>query len=164
MNISLAIQHVYPNADPLHDYIVQDDGLQPVLRPGAEEKGRVRYKIKELERENSEVPVEYVEGVHYYYGVDYSLLTVGEDYDLVERGPYIAAWNLDVPQPTMEELEAAWEELQQLPEPEPPETIADKADRLENENKLLKAQISAQSERSDFIEDLIAELATQVYQ
>lgn len=31
------------------------------------------------------------------------------------------------------------------------------------ENKLLKAQLQAQTERSDFIEDCIAEMATQVY-
>lgn len=34
---------------------------------------------------------------------------------------------------------------------------------LAAENKLLKAQIQAQTERSDFIEDCIAEMATQVY-
>lgn len=34
---------------------------------------------------------------------------------------------------------------------------------LQQENKLLKAQIKAQTERSDFIEDCIAEMATQVY-
>lgn len=34
---------------------------------------------------------------------------------------------------------------------------------LISENKLLKAQIKAQTERSDFIEDCIAEMATQVY-
>lgn len=34
---------------------------------------------------------------------------------------------------------------------------------LQNENKLLKAQLQAQTERSDFIEDCIAEMATQVY-
>lgn len=34
---------------------------------------------------------------------------------------------------------------------------------LEKENKLLRAQIQAQTERSDFIEDCIAEMATQVY-
>lgn len=33
----------------------------------------------------------------------------------------------------------------------------------EKENKLLKAQISAATERSDFIEDCIAEMAVQVY-
>mgnify|MGYP006927015254 CR=1 FL=1 len=34
---------------------------------------------------------------------------------------------------------------------------------LQQENKILKAQIKAQTERSDFIEDCIAEMATQVY-
>ncbi|WP_342547644.1 hypothetical protein NST69_27515 [Paenibacillus sp. FSL P2-0089] len=34
---------------------------------------------------------------------------------------------------------------------------------LEKENQLLKAQLSVQSERSDFIEDVITELATQLY-
>lgn len=34
---------------------------------------------------------------------------------------------------------------------------------LQQENKLLKAQLQAQTERSDFIEDCIAEMATQVY-
>lgn len=34
---------------------------------------------------------------------------------------------------------------------------------LETENALLKAQLRAQTERSDFIEDCIAEMATQVY-
>ena len=33
----------------------------------------------------------------------------------------------------------------------------------EKENKLLKAQVSAATERSDFIEDCIAEMAAQVY-
>lgn len=33
----------------------------------------------------------------------------------------------------------------------------------EKENKLLKAQVSAATERSDFIEDCIAEMAIQVY-
>lgn len=34
---------------------------------------------------------------------------------------------------------------------------------LQSENKLLKAQLRAQTERSDFIEDCIAEMATVVY-
>ena len=34
---------------------------------------------------------------------------------------------------------------------------------LKNENALLKAQLQAQTERSDFIEDCIAEMAMQVY-
>lgn len=37
-------------------------------------------------------------------------------------------------------------------------------ERLEKENKMLKAQISALTEQQDFTNDLIAELATKVYQ
>lgn len=33
----------------------------------------------------------------------------------------------------------------------------------DKENSLLSAQLQAQTERSDFIEDCIAEMATQVY-
>lgn len=36
-------------------------------------------------------------------------------------------------------------------------------DRLAAENKLLKAQVQAQTERSDFLEDCLAEMAAQVY-
>ena len=43
--------------------------------------------------------------------------------------------------------------------PEKPTTIED----LEQENKLLKAQLQAQTDRSDFIEDCIAEMAGVVY-
>ncbi len=43
--------------------------------------------------------------------------------------------------------------------PEKPTTIDD----LKQENKLLKAQLKAQTERSDFIEDCIAEMAGVVY-
>lgn len=35
--------------------------------------------------------------------------------------------------------------------------------QVTQENKLLKAQVSAATERSDFIEDCIAEMAVQVY-
>lgn len=53
--------------------------------------------------------------------------------------------------------EKIWYET--LPEPEKEITIAD----LQQENKLLKAQLKAQTERSDFIEDCIAEMAEVVY-
>lgn len=43
--------------------------------------------------------------------------------------------------------------------PEKPTTIDD----LKKENKLLKAQLQAQTDRSDFIEDCIAEMAGVVY-
>ena len=39
----------------------------------------------------------------------------------------------------------------------------DEAAALRAENKLLKAQVQAQTERSDFIEDCIAEMAGVVY-
>ncbi|AIQ61107.1 XkdW family protein [Paenibacillus borealis] len=116
MNIALAIMYLYPNADPMRDFRVQNNGPEPVLRPGAEEKGRVRYEIKPPEE--GEEPIE---GIHYRYGIDYNLLTEGEDYDLVERGPYIALWNLDEPQPTKAELQAAWEAYQEAEANKPPE-------------------------------------------
>ena len=55
---------------------------------------------------------------------------------------------------------AAWEQAHPAPEVVPsPMTNAE----LEAENKLLKAQIAAQSDRADFVEDCIAEMAMQVY-
>ena len=55
---------------------------------------------------------------------------------------------------------AAWE--QEHPAPEVKPTPMSNAE-LEAENKLLKAQIAAQSDRADFVEDCIAEMAMQVY-
>lgn len=156
MNIALAIIYLHPGADPMRDFVVQDNGPEPELRPGAEEKGRVRYEIKQPEE--GEEPLE---GVHYRYGIDYNLLTEGEDYDLVERGPYIAVWNLDAPQPTESELQAAWKAYQEAEANKPPE-LTD-VEQLQKENALLKAQLSAQTERSDFIEDVISEMASQLY-
>lgn len=57
---------------------------------------------------------------------------------------------------TAEEIEA---DKAKLPKPVVPKTLSE----LEAENKLLRAQISAQSSRSDFIEDCIAEMAAKVY-
>ena len=55
---------------------------------------------------------------------------------------------------------AAWEKEHPAPEVVPtPKSNAE----LEQENKLLKAQLNAATERSDFIEDCIAEMAMQVY-
>ncbi|WP_197716124.1 hypothetical protein [Priestia endophytica] len=52
------------------------------------------------------------------------------------------------------------------PTPEPAYTapLTEQIANLEKENALLKAQNQAVSERADFIEDLIAELAKRVYQ
>lgn len=57
---------------------------------------------------------------------------------------------------TAEEIEA---DKAKLPKPVIPKTNAE----LEQENKLLKAQLNAATERSDFIEDCIAEMAMWVY-
>lgn len=55
---------------------------------------------------------------------------------------------------------AAWEQAHPAPEVKPaPMSNAE----LEAENKLLKAQIAAQSDRADFVDDCIAEMAMQVY-
>lgn len=55
---------------------------------------------------------------------------------------------------------AVWEKEHPAPEVVPsPMSNAE----LEAENKLLKAQIAAQSDRADFVEDCIAEMAMQVY-
>lgn len=43
------------------------------------------------------------------------------------------------------------------------DTLSAQLVESEKENKLLKAQVSAATERSDFIEDCIAEMAVQVY-
>lgn len=55
---------------------------------------------------------------------------------------------------TQEEMDADY-----VPPSAPPKTNAE----LEAENALLKAQIQAVSERGDFVEDVIAEMAMQVY-
>lgn len=43
------------------------------------------------------------------------------------------------------------------------EQYPDTVETLKQKNKLLKAQLQAQTKRSDFIEDCIVEMATQVY-
>lgn len=137
MNISLAITHLFRSAVPIRDFIVMDDGPTPVLREGAEEKGRVRYEIKAPEEGE-----ERVEGVHYGYYIDYNLLTLGVDYDLTEKGPYIAAWNLAAPQPTEAELLAAWEAYKSEEAAKvPKETDAEKLARLESENADLLSRL-----------------------
>ena len=51
-----------------------------------------------------------------------------------------------------------------LPEPvDPPPTTEKRVAALEAENKLLKEQVSAQSDQMDFYEDCIAEMAAVVY-
>ena len=47
--------------------------------------------------------------------------------------------------------------------PSPNPINEENMEQLKKENNLLKAQIQAQTERSDFVEDCIAEMATQIY-
>ena len=48
------------------------------------------------------------------------------------------------------------------PEPEPP-TTDERVAKLENENKLLREQVSAQADQAEFYEECIAEMAAIVY-
>jgi len=48
--------------------------------------------------------------------------------------------------------------------PGPELTLSEQVAELKQENTLLKAQNSALTERTEFIEDVIAEMAQQVYQ
>lgn len=53
----------------------------------------------------------------------------------------------------------------EYPELSGPElTLSEQVAELQQENTLLKAQNSALTERTEFIEDVIAEMAQQVYQ
>lgn len=47
--------------------------------------------------------------------------------------------------------------------PPPPPTTEERVAALEAENKLLKEQVSAQSDQAEFYEDCIAEMAAVVY-
>ena len=58
---------------------------------------------------------------------------------------------------TQEEMDADY-----VP-PEVKPTDAERISQLESEKKLLTAQLQALSDRNDFIEDCIAEMATIVY-
>lgn len=49
-------------------------------------------------------------------------------------------------------------------QPPPQLPLSEQIKELQDENKLLKAQNTALSDRADFIEDCIAEMAMQVYQ
>ncbi|MFU1796960.1 hypothetical protein ACM1RC_24065, partial [Paenibacillus azoreducens] len=49
-----------------------------------------------------------------------------------------------------------------VPVPQPP--LTEQVKKLQEENTLLKAQNSALSDRADFIEDCMAEMAQKIYQ
>ncbi|BFH65054.1 hypothetical protein [Paenibacillus azoreducens] len=50
------------------------------------------------------------------------------------------------------------------PDPVPQPPLTEQIKKLQEENNLMKAQNTALSDRSDFIEDVIAEMAQKVYQ
>jgi hypothetical protein len=143
MNISAAIMHMYPKSDPVHDFTVRDNGPEPVLREGVD--GRTRYEIRPLQDDE----VELIEGLHYRYAVDFNRLEKGVDYDIIERGPYIAAWNLDVPQPTEEELETAWQAYLEAEAKKPPKL---------SEVEQLRVENTALQDRLQDVEVIMAEL------
>lgn len=63
-------------------------------------------------------------------------------------------------------IECTPEEIQEQEtanQPEPTPSIPEEVEALKSENFMLKAQIQAMSDRNDFIEDCIAEMAMQVY-
>lgn len=60
---------------------------------------------------------------------------------------------------TQEEMDADYAAI-----PASPPTQAERITELESENKLLTAQIQALSDRNDFMEDCIAEMAMVVYE
>ena len=47
--------------------------------------------------------------------------------------------------------------------PPPPPTTDERVAKLENENKLLREQVSAQADQAEFYEECIAEMAAIVY-
>ncbi len=95
----------------------------------------------------------------------YPHLIPGRDFFLADQGNgvYISEWKVEEPLPTDKELQAAWDAIKDLPPELTPPTDAERVDALEAENKLLKAQNQALSNRADFIEDIIAEMAMKIY-
>jgi hypothetical protein len=81
--------------------------------------------------------------------VDFNRLVEGIDYDIIERGPYIAAWNLDVPQPKEEELEVAWQAYLEAEAKKPPEL---------SEVEQIRAENTALQDRLQDVEVIMAEL------
>lgn len=67
--------------------------------------------------------------------------------------------NGQVREATEAELAAELTEIQVAQPPAEPTPI----EELQAENKLLKAQLTAQADRQDFVEDCVAEMAMQLY-
>ncbi|KAA1180707.1 XkdW family protein [Paenibacillus sp. B2(2019)] len=144
MNIAQAVEYIYPAAKHNVNFEVWDMGAEPVLREGVD--GRFRYDIRPLNEDETEA----VEGVHYQYVVDYNRLVEGLDYDMVERGQFIAVWNLDVPQPTEEELQAAWVAYLEAEANKPPDLTETEQLRADNAALLLElVQTQARQDQAE---------------
>lgn len=144
MELYPAIKYLYPNARGDIDFMVVGAGTEPVLREGVD--GRKRYEIRPLDEDETE----YIEGVHYRYVVDFNRLVEGVDYDIVERGQFIAVWNLDEPQPTKEELQAAWVAYLEAEANKPPELTETEQLRADNAALLLElVQTQARQDQAE---------------
>lgn len=95
--------------------------------------------------------------MHIYPGTDpWDDFRVKREFVNDEFVESIYMWNLPEPQPTEEELQKAWNAIKDLPEEPQSLSEAERILQLEAENKLL-------TERAEFIEDLIAEMAMRIY-
>ena len=72
-----------------------------------------------------------------------------------------AAWNEEIPIQIY--VPYTQEELDRIEAEQNKPTDAERISKLESEKKLLTAQVQALSDRNDFMEDCIAEMATIVY-
>lgn len=53
MNIALAIKYLYPEADPMRDFMVQDNGPEPVLRAGKKKRDVFSTRSSRQKKESS---------------------------------------------------------------------------------------------------------------
>ncbi|MBB6633571.1 XkdW family protein [Cohnella thailandensis] len=125
MNLALAIMYLYPQANPLYDFIAKDDG--PMFHLIVDEHPTKQVLLPDAEGAD---PEDWIEGVHFEYRKkNPSEMTEGVEFEWLPSVPYIATWNVkdangnDVPQPTEQELQAAWEAYQALPIPKTPEEL-----------------------------------------
>lgn len=134
MNKVLAIMYLYPQADPSRDFMIQNNGLEARYLKDPPMKQYLRDSAAEKE------PSKWVEDIDYVLlPQPLDELVEGIDYVLEEKGPYIAAWNLDAPQPTEAELEAAWEAYLVAEANKPPELS--EVEQLRTENTALQNRL-----------------------
>ncbi|MEK3967135.1 MULTISPECIES: XkdW family protein [Paenibacillus] len=144
MDLMKNLLFLFPDSQLGVDFTLRDDG--PI----------VNYLKEPLLTKHIQTPGETTEEADWIEGVHYILrpahlaeLEEGVDYEIEERGPYIAAWNLDVPQPTEEELEAAWEAYLEAEANKPPEL---------SEFEQLRAENTTLQDRLQDVEVIMAEL------